>query len=108
MPDKRTSVVPHRTSGEASSLRLQTVHQTEAQHPALRGRLRAWIHKGDAGHPDYVGLRRATVRVGRSLFINQVTFDEWLTQRSAMPPAPPRNSKPVAKPCATRGLVGAS
>lgn len=71
-------------------VRLQTVQQTESIHPALRGRLRNWIHKSDAGHPDYMGLRRAVVRVGRSLFLNAFALDEWLAQRAAMPPTAPR------------------
>ena len=98
MSNNRTIAPTHRPSGvgQATPLRLQTVHQTEAQHPALTGRLRGWIHKGDAGHPEYIGLRRATVRVGRSLFINQVAFDEWLAQRSAMPPASSRTSNSQA------------
>jgi hypothetical protein len=76
-------------------VRLQTVQQTEERHPALRGRLRSWIHKGDAGIPEYIGLRRAIVRVGRSLFINEIALDEWLAQRSAMPPARPRTKHQV-------------
>lgn len=74
----------------APRVRLQTVAQTEAKHPALRGRTRGWIHKADAGHPDFIGLRRAIVRVGRSLFLNDCALDEWLGQRAAMPPAASR------------------
>jgi hypothetical protein len=80
----------------APSVRMLTVEQTEAKHPALEGRTRAWVHKADAGHPEFIGLRRAIVRIGRSLFINEFALNEWLSQRAAMPPAPTRTSgRPV-------------
>jgi hypothetical protein len=79
-------------------MRLVTVEQAEATNPALKGRTRAWIHKADTGHPEYIGLRRAIVRVGRSLFINEHALHEWLAQRAAMPPAPSRRVATEATP----------
>jgi len=95
MSDQAAALLSHRRTQvePASAVRLLTIQQTEARHPALSGRLRSWIHKADAGHPDYLGLRRAIVRVGRSLFLNEIALDEWLAQCSAMPPAPSRNSR---------------
>ena len=77
---------------QAPAIRILTVYQTEAKHPALVGRTRTWIHKADAGDPEYIGLRRAIVRIGRSLFINEFALNEWLSQRAAMPPASSRSS----------------
>jgi hypothetical protein len=74
------------------AMRLLTVEQTEANHPALKDRARRWINRADAGDPDFIGLRRAIVRIGRSLFINEFALAEWLSQRAAMPPAPSRRS----------------
>jgi len=71
-------------------MRMLTVDQTEEAHPAFKGRLRAWIHRADANDPDFTGLSLAVVRVGRSIFIDDVRFREFLYQRSAMPPAPSR------------------
>src|SRR5690242_4372273 len=90
---KSSSVEPTRRRphlDEVPAVRLQTVEQVESRHPALAGRLRHWIHKADAGHPSFIGLRRAVVRIGRSLFINEFALDDWLSQRAAMPPAPSR------------------
>jgi hypothetical protein len=72
------------------AMRLLTVEQIEQTHPALKGRIRAWIHRADASDPDFAGLRLAVVRVGRSIFVDEVRLREFLYQRSAMPPAPSR------------------
>ncbi len=74
------------------AMRLLTVEQIEEAHPALRNRTRAWIHRADANDPDFAGLRLAVVRVGRSIFIDEIRFREFLYQRSAMPPSPSRRS----------------
>ena len=88
---------------EPPVVRLHTVEQMESKHPALLGRLRTWIHKADAGHPTFIGLRRATVRVGRSLFINEAAFEEWLGQRAGMPAAPSRRGSAGEEDTLRRG-----
>ena len=78
------------------AMRLLSVGQIEEAHPALKGRLRQWIHRADARDPDFAGLSLAVVRVGRSIFIDEVRLREFLYQRSAMPPAPSRRDSVVA------------
>ena len=75
---------------EPPPMRLLTVEQTEEAHPALKGRLRQMIHRADADDPDFRGLRRAIVRIGRSVFVDEVKFRLFLYERSALPPAPSR------------------
>jgi hypothetical protein len=77
---------------ERPEIRLLTVEQSEDKHQALKGKLRTWIHRADAGDADYVALRRAIVRVGRSVFLNDVALTEFFYQRSSMPPAPSRRN----------------
>jgi hypothetical protein len=69
-----------------------TVRQIEERHPGVSGRLRAWIHRADAGDPELAGLRRAVIRVGRSVLIDELRFVEFLRQRSVIPPAPSRRA----------------
>ena len=73
-------------------MRLLTVSQAEDKHPAMQGKARDWIRRADAGNPDYVSLRRAIVRVGRSVFLNDYALTEFFYQRSAMPPASSRRT----------------
>ena len=89
-------------------MRLLTVPQAEAKHPALEGRVRDWIRRADAGDPDYIGLRRAIVRVGRNVFLNDPALSEFFYQRSAMPPAPSRRSTSTDKAAITATLERAT
>lgn len=77
-------------------LRLRTVRQTEERHPGLEGRLRAWICRADAGDPEYSWMREAIVRVGRSVFIDELSFDYWLIKQAGKPPAPSRREEAAA------------
>jgi len=72
---------------------LDTVRQTEEQHPALRGRLRKMIHRADAGDPELALLRLAIVRIGWSVFLSRPHFATFLEMHRASPPAPRRNNK---------------
>ena len=67
-----------------------TVKQEEAKHPGVQGRLRAWIHRADAGDPALALLKLAIIRVGRSVLIDDLRFTEFLRQQSIIPPAPSR------------------
>lgn len=67
-----------------------SVKQIEERHPGVQGRMRAWIHRADAGDPNFAGLQRAVIRVGRSVLIDELRFTEFLRQRSLIPPAPGR------------------
>src|SRR5947207_1515526 len=49
---------------------LLTVPQIEEKHPALKGRMRTWIHRADCGDPEFAWLRIAVVRIGRSVFVS--------------------------------------
>ena len=79
---------PHRLAvNPPPPMRLFSIDQTEAEHRGLEGRLRTWIKRADAGDPDYTWLKLCVVRVGRSLFIDDIRFRDSLYQRTAMPPA---------------------
>ena len=71
--------------------RLLTVNQLEEAHPALKGRVRGFILRADLGAPDYAGLRDAVVRLGRSVYVDEVPFLAWLHSLRGAPPARPRN-----------------
>jgi len=71
--------------------RLLTVSQLEERHPALKGRTRAFILRADLNDADYVGLRDAVVRLGRSVYLDEVRFLLWLDSHRGAPPAQPRN-----------------
>ena len=92
MPTKAVRRVGKVAMPPRSPMRLLTVEQSEERHPALKGRARTWIHRADQGDPDYVGLRRAIVRVGRNVFLDDFALTEFFYQRSAMPPAPSRRN----------------
>ena len=71
-------------------IRVFTIDQIEAEHPGLKGRIRQWIARADASDPDFRWLKLAVIRVGRSVFVDDVKFRDGLHQRAAMPPAPSR------------------
>ena len=73
-------------------IRAFTVDQIEAEHPGIKGRLRAWIHRADAGDPDFRWLTFCIIRVARSVLIDEVRFRDSLYQRTAIPAAPSRAS----------------
>ena len=80
-------------------IRAFTIDQTEAEHPGIKGRLRSWIKRADAGDPAFAWLKFAVIRIERSVFIDDVRFRDGLHQHTAMPPAPSRrdgNDKPAA------------
>lgn len=66
-------------------LRLLTVAQAEAEHPGLKGRLRQWIKRADTNEPTLVMLKFAIVRVGRSVFVDDVRLREFLHLCSGAP-----------------------
>lgn len=72
-------------------MRVYTIDQIEADHTGLKGRLRQWIHRADAGDPSYRWLIFCIVRVGGSILIDDVKFRDGLHQRTAITPAPARN-----------------
>jgi hypothetical protein len=69
---------------------LLTVKQIEEHHPALKGRVRGWLHRADTGDPDLAMLRLAIVRIGRSVFLSRPHFAQFLELHRCMPPAPAR------------------
>jgi len=71
-------------------IRAFTVDQIEAEHPGLKGRLRQWIHRADAGDPEFRWLTFCIIRVARSVLIDEVRFRDSLYQRTAIPAAPAR------------------
>jgi hypothetical protein len=71
-------------------IRAYTVDQIEADNPGLKGRLRTWIKRADAGDPAFAWLKFCVIRVERSVFIDEVRFRDALHQRTAIPAAPSR------------------
>lgn len=75
-----------------AGMRLLTVAQMEAAHPGVERRLRGWIFRADAGHPDFEWLRPCVVRIGRSVLLDDRRFSVSLSRRAALPPAPSRRT----------------
>ena len=73
-------------------MRVFTVDQIEAEHPGLKGRVRQWIKRADAGDPSYRWLIFCVVRVAGSVLIDDIKFRDALHQRTAIIPAPSRNA----------------
>ena len=67
-----------------------TIDQIEAEHPGVKGRLRTWVHRADAGDADFAWLKFCVIRIGRSVLIDEVRFRDSLYQRTAIPAAPSR------------------
>jgi hypothetical protein len=80
-------------------LRAYTVDQIEAEHPGVKGRLRQWIKRADAGDPDFRWLAFCVIRVARSVLIDDVRFRDSPYQRTAIPAAP-RRHRPTNKAAA--------
>jgi len=70
---------------------LLTVAQLEERHPGVKGRVRGFILRADLNAPDYAGLRDAIIRLGRSVYIDEVRFLAWLRMLAGAPPEPSRN-----------------
>lgn len=66
-------------------LRAWTIDQIEAEHPGIKGRLRQWVARADAGDTDFRWLKLCTIRVARSVFIDEVKFRASLYEHTAMP-----------------------
>lgn len=77
-------------------IRACTIAQIEAQQPGVKGRLRQWIHRADAGDADFAWLKLCVIRVGRSVLIDEVRFRDSLHQRTAVPAAPSRRTNKAA------------
>lgn len=77
-------------------IRAYTVDQIEDEHRGLKGRVRQWIKRCDAGDPDFQWMARCVIRVARSVLIDEVRFRHCLYQRTAIPAAPSRR-KPAEK-----------
>lgn len=71
-------------------IRAFSVDQIDAAHPGIKGRLRTWIKRADAGDPAFAWLKFCVIRVERSVFIDEVRFRDSLYQRTAIPAAPSR------------------
>jgi hypothetical protein len=87
-----------------------TVEQIEERHPGVKGRLRQWIHRADAGDPAYAWLKFCVIRIERSVLLDEVRFRDSLYQRTAIPAAPsrppdwkcPRVSRTETRTCGRR------
>lgn len=73
-------------------MRAFSVDQIEAEHPGVKGRIRTWIKRADAGDEDFAWLKFCIIRVGRSVLIDDVRFRDSLYQRTAIPAAPSRRT----------------
>lgn len=72
-------------------MRLVTVAQCAEEHPGLdRMRVQKLISRADSGDPEFIGLRPAIVRLGRSVYLDSVKFRAFLRAHSSAPPAPSR------------------
>lgn len=83
--------VPDKSGEPEASTRLLTKKQLAERHPALAGRIPHFVVRADRGDPDYVGLRRAIVRIGRSVYIDEPPFEHWLNTLRGAAPDQPRN-----------------
>lgn len=81
-------------------IRAFSIGQIEAEHPGIKGRLRGWIKRADAGDEAFRWLKLATIRVADSVLIDDIRFRAGLYERTAFPPRPARNTKPAAKAAA--------
>jgi hypothetical protein len=73
-------------------IRAFSVDQIETLHPGIKGRLRTWIKRADAGDPAFAWLKLCVIRVERSVFIDEVRFRDSLHQRTAIPAGPSRRA----------------
>ena len=79
------------TALASRAVRLITVPQAVERHPAFEGRIRGFIVRADRQEPDYAGLRAAIVRIGRSVYLDEYKFLDWVDSRRAAAPDAPRN-----------------
>ena len=71
--------------------RLLTIAQLEEAHPGFKGRTRGYILRADLNSPDFAGLRDAVVRMGRSVYVDELRFLGWTMSRRAAAPDKARN-----------------
>lgn len=81
-------------------IRAYSVEQIEAEHPGIKGRLRGWIKRADAGDAAFAWLKFCVIRIERSVFIDEVRFRDSLYQRTAIPAAPSRRGSAPGKEAA--------
>lgn len=74
-------------------IRAYSIDQIEAEHPGIKGRLRSWIFRADAGDADLSWLKFCVIRVGRTVLIDEVRFRDSLYQRTAIPAWVARRTK---------------
>jgi len=86
-------------------LRVLTLPQVEEANPGLRGRMRDWVKRAYADDPDFAWLKFCIIRIGRSLYIDEVRFRDSLHQRTALPPAPARNPEGKTRIAAKREVA---
>jgi hypothetical protein len=77
-------------------IRALTIDQIESNNPGLKGRVRTWIKRADAGDPGFAWLKFCVIRVERSIFIDEIRFRDSLHQRTALPAAPSRRDGKAA------------
>lgn len=95
---------PRTPERDIPPLSAHTVEQMAALNPGIgQERLRTWIHRADSGDPDFHWLRLCTIRVGRSVFIDEFRFRAALHLRTAFPASPSRN-----KPKESSGKTGSA
>ncbi len=90
MPSSTTLTAPNGDVFEYPST-LLTVAQIEEKHPGLKGRVRGIIFRADFNDPDYGGFREAVIRLGRSVYIDEVPFLVALRAHAGHPPARARS-----------------
>jgi len=73
-------------------IRAYSVDQIENENPGVKGRVRQWIKRADAGDPEFAWLKFCIIRIGRSVLIDDVRWRDSLHQRTAIPAATPRNT----------------
>jgi hypothetical protein len=73
-------------------IRAFTIDQIEAEHPGIKGRLRQWIKRADAGDPAFAWLTFCVIRVAGSVLIDEVRFRDSLHQRTAIPAGPAKRA----------------
>lgn len=77
-------------------MKVCTVDDEEEMNPGLKGRLRQWIKRADAGDPRFDWLRAAVVRVGGSVYIDDIKFRYGLAMHTGQRPITAEDRKEFA------------